>query len=353
MGTSLVLRLIAGIFTVIICMLSALIFSPKDVSLILIFVVSLTFIFSSFQLLNYEFQAAVKGKYPSLVSLIVVITLNILKIIVIILGGGVIYLAGILLLEPILYGLGFMYFRIKEFGTIKHWRYENRIAVSVLKDSFPLIFASAFFAVYARIDQVMIKNMIDAKSVGLYSSAVSLSEVWYFIPNMIMSAVFPAIINAKKVSEELYYKRTRKLFLLLIFISFITALPTAFLSKYLITMIYGAGFLGALSVLQIYVWSNIGAALNMLAQQLLIDVIHQSMEQNGLISNDDENIMNNLSPSSKLTKKNIEADQSIEYNSENETYSDYSSERNYSYDNSDIDNDSIKNANIEVVSDKE
>ena len=270
MGTSLVLRLIAGIFTVIICMLSALIFSPKDVSLILIFVVSLTFIFSSFQLLNYEFQAAVKGKYPSLVSLIVVITLNILKIIVIILGGGVIYLAGILLLEPILYGLGFMYFRIKEFGTIKHWRYENRIAVSVLKDSFPLIFASAFFAVYARIDQVMIKNMIDAKSVGLYSSAVSLSEVWYFIPNMIMSAVFPAIINAKKVSEELYYKRTRKLFLLLIFISFITALPTAFLSKYLITMIYGAGFLGALSVLQIYVWSNIGAALNMLAQQLLI-----------------------------------------------------------------------------------
>lgn len=94
-------------------------------------------------------------------------------------------------------------------------------------------------------------------------------------------------------------------------------------------------------------------SLDEIAQQLLIDVIHQSMEQNGLISNDDENVMNNLSPSSKLTKKNIETDQSIEYNSENETYSDYSSERNYSYDNSDIDNDSVKNVNIEVDLDKE
>ena len=109
-----------------------------------------------------------------------------------------------------------------------------------------------------------------AASVGLYSSAASVSEVWYFIPNIIMTAVFPAIINAKKISEKLYYERIKKLFWVLILISILTALPTTLLSKSIITFIFGIGFAGAFNVLQIYVWSNIGAALNLLAQQLLI-----------------------------------------------------------------------------------
>jgi len=270
MGTALVLRVASGIITVILCTMSAFIWSMNDVSLILIFLVSLTFIFSSFQLLGYEFQADAKSKFPSILAIIVVLILNALKIIVILSNQGVIYLAGILILEPILYGIGYWYLRTREYGSIKNWQFDKTIAISILKDSVPLIFASAFFAVYARIDQVMIKNMINTESVGLYDSAVRISEIWYFIPNIIVAALFPAIINAKKISNELYYKRAKKLFLLVISVSVLTALPTALLSKYLITIIFGAGFIGAYSVLQIYVWSNIGNALNLLIGAFLV-----------------------------------------------------------------------------------
>lgn len=270
MGSALTLRVVASIITVLLCTASAFIWSPNDVSLTLIFLVSLTFVFSSFLLLGYEFQAEAKQKYPSIFSIFIVLILNILKIIVIFSDKGVIYLAGIIMLEPILYGLGYWYLRTKEYGSIKNLRFDKTIALSMLKDSFPLIFASAFFAIYARIDQVMIKNMMNAESVGLYDSAVRISELWYFVPNIIVAGLFPAIINAKKTSAELYYKRTKKLFLLVIAISIFTALPTALLSKYLISIIFGAGFIGALPVLQIYVWSNIGAALNLVMQQLLV-----------------------------------------------------------------------------------
>lgn len=270
MGTALALRLSTSILSVIICTLSAMIFSTKDVSQFLIFIISLTFIFSSFQLLNYEFQAAIKSKYTSVISLIIVLILNILKIILVSNDKGVIYLASVVLLEPVLYAIGFIYFRIKIFGTIRNWFFDKNIAKQILRDSLPIIFASAFFAIYARIDQVMIKNMIGPESVGLYSSAVTISEAWYFIPNIITGALFPAIVNSKKVSEILYYKRIQKMFLLLIAVSIVTALPTAILAKYFIAIIFGTGFIGALSVLQIYVWSNIGATLNMFAQQLLI-----------------------------------------------------------------------------------
>ncbi len=270
MGSALGIRLFSAIVAVILCVLSAMIWSTKDVSLFLIFIVSLTFVFSSFQLLSYEFQAEAKAKYPSFVSLGVVIILNILKIAVIASGQGVIYLALVLLAEPVLYGIGLIYFRIREYGTIRDWRYDKKVAASILKDSFPLIFASAFFAVYARIDQVMIKQMLNAESVGLYDSAVRISELFYFIPNIIVGGLFPAIVNSRKSSDALYAIRTRKLFWLITLLSILTAVVTALFSKYFILIIFGAGFLGALSVLNIYIWSNIGAAINLLMQNLLI-----------------------------------------------------------------------------------
>lgn len=270
MGTALALRVAAGIVTVILCTASAFVWSPNDVSLILIFLVSLTFVFSSFQLLGYEFQAEAKSKYPSILSIIVVLILNALKVVVILSDQGVIYLAGILVLEPILYGVGYWYLRTREYGSVKNWKIDKGIAISILKDSTPLIFASAFFAVYARIDQVMIKNMMNAEAVGLYDSAVRISEIWYFLPNIIVAALFPTVVNAKKISEELYYKRAKKLFLFVMAVAIFTALPTALLSKYLITIIFGVGFIGALPVLQIYVWSNIGNALNLLMIGFLV-----------------------------------------------------------------------------------
>lgn len=270
MGSALVLRISAAILTIAICMLSAIILSPKDVSLHLILLISLSFFFSSFSLFGYEFQAEAKSKLPSILSFFVVIILNALKILVILYDEGVIYLALVILLEPILYAIGYLYLRTKKYGSVVNLRFDRKIATVMLRDSLPLIFASAFFAIYARIDQVMIKNMIDTESVGLYDSAVRIAEVWYFIPSMIIAALFPAIINAKKVSEELYYRRIRKIFILIVSISILTALPTTLLSKHIITIIYGTSFIGALSVLQIYVWSNIGAALSTLSQQLLI-----------------------------------------------------------------------------------
>lgn len=269
-GTAIYLRTIASIFTILLCTLIAYLFSSSDVSIVLIFLLSLTFIFNTFQLLSYEFQAEAKSKYTTTVSLIIVILLNILKIIVICKGKGVIYLASIILLEPILYAVGFLYFRIKVYGSIKNLSIDFNIAKSMIKDSLPLMFASAFASVYSRIDQVMIKNMIDSTSVGLYDSAVRISELWYFVPSIIVGSLFPAIINARNTSPDLYYIRIKKLLLTLISISALTTLPTALFSKYFILIIFGPSFINALPILNVYIFSNIGACLTLITQHILI-----------------------------------------------------------------------------------
>ncbi len=270
LGSAISLRVLASIVTSAICVGAAFLFSSKDVSLLLIFIISLTYFFSSFQLLSTEFQADSNSKYPSIFSFFVVLILNILKITVVVFDKGVIYLAGIILLEPILYSIAYFYLRTKFYGTINKLKFNKTIAISILKDSFPLIFASAFYVIYARIDQVMIKYMLDATSVGLYDAAVRISELSYFVPNIIVAALFPAIINAKKSSDELYYKRLKKLLYSLAIMSTLIAIVTTFLSRELILIIFGAKFIEALPVLRIYVWSNIGAALNLFVQQVLV-----------------------------------------------------------------------------------
>ena len=81
---------------------------------------------------------------------------------------------------------------------MRAWKFEKNVAIRLLKDSWPLILSGIVISIYMKIDQVMIKEMLDSEAVGQYAAAVKLSEAWYFIPMVIASSLFPAIINAKK-----------------------------------------------------------------------------------------------------------------------------------------------------------
>ena len=67
-------------------------------------------------------------------------------------------------------------------GNILLWRWKSEIGRELLKNCWPLILSGVLVSVYVNIDQVMIKEMIGVKDVGLYSVATRLSTVWYFIP---------------------------------------------------------------------------------------------------------------------------------------------------------------------------
>jgi O-antigen/teichoic acid export membrane protein len=196
--------------------------------------------------------------------------LNILKIVTIYCNKGVIYLAGIVILEPILYSIGYAYLKSHFYKDLRALRYKKETILLILSDSFPLIFASAFFLIYSRIDQVMLKNMIGAEAVGLYDSAVRISELSYFIPQLILVSLLPAVVNAKNISLLIYYARVKKLLVLILVISIAIALGTTIISKYLLLTIFGEKFLGALPALYICAWSTIGASLNSFAQQIFV-----------------------------------------------------------------------------------
>jgi len=271
LGSALTIKLIAGLIAIILVCIAAVFFAQDDVSRVLILILSGTFLFNTFQIISLEFQARIKNKYLAIISVIVTLILNSLKILVIVFHKGVIYLAFILLLESVLYAIFYWYAYEKKIeGSILDWKFDKHIAKNLLKDSWPLMFTSAFMLVYSRIDQVLIKSMLDAHSVGIYGAAVNIAEVWYFIPGIIISSLFPAIIHAKKSSEELYLARLNKLSIMLLGIAIIIALPVTLFAPFIIKMIYGQAFIGGAIILQIYVWACIGTFLGLLTDNYLI-----------------------------------------------------------------------------------
>lgn len=277
MGTALALKIAAGFLAALITISAGYLSGARDITFLLIFILSLTFIFNSFNILVYEFQANVESKIPSIIAIIVTLVLSGLKIAVVLSNKGVLYLAGILLLEAFLYSILYIYFRIRKYGTLADWIYDKKVAYSILRDSWPMMFSVAFALVYARIDQVFIKSLINIESVGLYDAAVRVSEVWYFIPNIIMSALFPAIVNAKITDESVYFKRLKYLLVGMTLICIAIAFPITLYSKQIILIIFGPAFIASFTVLQIYIWSLIGTSVNHVLSHFLITENYRRM----------------------------------------------------------------------------
>jgi O-antigen/teichoic acid export membrane protein len=270
LGTSIRINLVSAFIAQILTLVFALLFSDSDVSFWAICILSFSFYFNGYYVINAEFQAEVKAKIPSLLINITHFFIAIIKIIFVLSGKGVIYLATIITLEALFILIGLIYMRIKIYGSIKDWVYDSQIAKYLLKSSWPLIFVSAFSIIYAKIDQIMIKNILNAEAVGLYDSAVRLSELWYFIPTTIVVSMFPAIVNSDKTSSEQFKKRIFRLALFLIIFSVGVAIIVSLFSNILIKTIFGTQFISAVPVLQIYIWSLVASSLSILIHQVLV-----------------------------------------------------------------------------------
>ena len=154
---------------------------------------------------------------------------------------------------------GFIYFYIKKNlkFKIKNLKLKIKTATSLLKDSWPLIISGIAISIYMKIDQVMIREMMNVEAVGQYVAAVRLSEAWYYIPMVIVASLFPAIVNAKKQSEELYYSRIQKLYDFMVWTAIAIALPITFLSDRIVELLYGTQYNQAGSVLEIHIWTGV------------------------------------------------------------------------------------------------
>ncbi|MCH8940868.1 MAG: flippase [Bacteroidetes bacterium] len=270
LGTGFGLKLI-GTFISIALLSITIIFTNQDrFTNLLIFIIALSPIFQSFNVVDVFFQSKVLAKYSVIAKSSSFIISSIIKLSLIIFNASLISFVIFTTAEYAFLAIAYLVmYKNRKFNIFK-WNFEKKVAIEILNDSWPLILSGIVITIYMKIDQIMIKQMLGDAEVGYYAAAVRLCEAWYFLPTIITTSLFPAIMNAKKMNKELYFSRMQKLYDMLAWTSIAIALPTTFLSKEIIEILYKPEFIPAAPVLIIYIWAGVAVFLGVASTQYLI-----------------------------------------------------------------------------------
>ncbi|WP_047549297.1 flippase [Psychroserpens sp. Hel_I_66] len=269
-GAAFWLKFIGSIFLVSSLIITLNFFSKDVYTNKIIIIISISYVFQSFNVIDYYFQSQVLSRFIVLSNIISLIISSIVKIHLITIDASLMAFVYAFVFDSFILALGFIYFYIKNNLSLKRWVFNKNFAIHLLKNSWPLMLGGIMITIYMKIDQIMIKEILGNEAVGQYSAAVKLSESWYFIPMIISSSLFPAIINAKKISENIYYKRLQNLFTLMVWMALALAIPMTFLSDWVIDILYGEKYINSGGVLAIHIWAGIFVFLGVASERWFI-----------------------------------------------------------------------------------
>lgn len=214
-------------------------------------------LFQAFNVIDFNFQAEVKSRYVVHAQMIQLVISSIVKLTFIAIEAPLVWFAWAYFIDGALLASGLIIMYFRKTGNLFHLKWNLHIAIRFLRRCWPLIFSGIVISIYMKIDQVMLKFMMGAEAVGLYAAAVRISEAWYFIPVVVTSSVFPAIINSKQQDKTIYNQQLKKLYNLMAWLGISIALSTSVLSPWIISILYGPDYTEAASVLAIHVWASV------------------------------------------------------------------------------------------------
>ena len=155
----------------------------------------------------------------------------------------------------------------------KFWKF-------LIKNSWPFCLTTIFFAIYYRIDTIMLNYFKTYLEVGLYNSAYKLIDGLSFIPKAILVASFPAMSILHSTNPNTLKVLYNRAFKYLFLIGLPISIGTTILAERILAFFYGSQYIQAAIVLQILIWAEafifldylMGSLLNATNRQVLFTI---------------------------------------------------------------------------------
>lgn len=238
-------------------------------------------VFKAFDVVIGFYQSRVQSNRFVRVQIIVNVLGNALKIVLIYLDASLVWFAAVTALNSFGNGLGFVYTYWRLEGSPLNWMFKKSVALTLARESWPITLQGLALHTQARIDQVMLGNMMNNAEVGQYSVAMRFIEIFGFIPTLLVSTFAPAATKAKAASESLYFERLTNFYRLMFILFLVTATPIFFFGERFIVFLYGmeyqaAGVLFSLFSIRL-LFTNMGTAKSLY-------VVNESLFKNSLLN---------------------------------------------------------------------
>jgi O-antigen/teichoic acid export membrane protein len=268
-GSALMMRLIAGVVVITITSLTSFFFLPFNEWVLLNVLVAAS-IFDAAIVVDLWLQAYLANRYGVILRLFVIGLFSIIKLIAVRLDAEiavfVCILGGEALFSAVLY-LALYQHLTKRLNSLKASVYECR---QLLQKAKWLFFSGLAAVLYIKIDQVMLRFIIDDSAVGHYAIAAKFTEMWYFIPVAIVTSYFPNLLLQSSRDTENFSVTLQKvndgLFLLGIGIATLVTVSASFI----IPLIFGQDYMSSVPIIIIHTWSSVLVFMRALMSKWLI-----------------------------------------------------------------------------------
>ena len=285
MGTVFLIRACSGVLCFAALIGSTFLFgTDQSGGRVLAVIVGVGMFLRATDVVEFWFQAETRLRYVSMVNMTSAVVGGLVRLLLVAFDGSLVLFACAVAFEQIVASAAFFVAYRAKGGHFRRWKFERGRAGAYLRTSWPLILSGAANTVNRRADLVLLGVLLSTSAVGTYAIAARLSEIWYFVPMAIAGAVFPSLIRAKALSEELYRRRLRQLYALFLWGAIGLAVVVSLLAEPVISALYSEQFSGAAAVLVIHVWAAPFLFINVIFSKWLIieNLLMTSLVRHGL-----------------------------------------------------------------------
>jgi O-antigen/teichoic acid export membrane protein len=269
LGTSFWMKIFSGFCCIPLIWLAYEIYPAKGTPYHYVLIFSTIGIIQAFNVIDSYFQSQVQSKYIMQVQIIGNVASAIIKLLLIYLRMPLVWFVYAYTIDFLLLAIGYYFTYQRKQRSILNWTFNFKLSKKLLHYSWPLMISGVMVALYMKIDQIMLQNMYGLKEAGAYATVAQLSEAWNFIPAVIVTSLFPAILNAKRDDIARYKKRIQHLYDLMVYLSVPTALVITFAAP-LIYKLYKPEYAYAAPTLAVHIWSGVFVFLGAASSQYLI-----------------------------------------------------------------------------------
>lgn len=270
LGTAFRLKLVFALITIAIIIATVSFFNTDTYIRIMIIVYSLSIICNSFNVIRNYFTSIVLNEYVVKSEILRYLLGSAIKIVLLLFHANLTWFIVSCIIDLILVASGYCYSYKKKVGTMQTWQFNRKVALYLIKQSFPLLLSSTSIIIYQRIDQVMISNMIDNSSVGYFSTAGKFVDLIIFLPVVIAQTISPILIQTKQQSITDYRKKAQTYINVIVWVSIILSTFVSLTAYLLIRYSFGLQYIAAVPVLQIMAFKAVGMGFSSAGGQLII-----------------------------------------------------------------------------------
>lgn len=222
------------------------------------FIISFSFFLKPFNVIEFWFKSQLQNKFNSIAKTGSIFFSSIIRLFLIISSAGLISFAVTYFIEALIFTLFLVFFYYSKSGSeLLKWRFSYSRSINLMSNGWKIFFGALFATVYLKIDQVMLNWYSGSEEVGIYALASKFSEVWYFVPNVIVMNFFPRLIQLKSFNKKFLNIKLQKIIDLLFLIALIVAIFISFNSSWIVSFFLGENYSRSAPILSIHIWAGV------------------------------------------------------------------------------------------------